>query len=325
METLDGWGQVGAYVPLDSPDDTIAVRDLLAARGVGNDGLRDAAYVVVDGVRIRADIDGVTVGWVPADVTTQYMPVLANLAGRHQRLRVIARVQVYDSGFEPDDSVGFISSSPEVSTYLSLAEPHLLQPLNSPPSEAHVELPEGRKQKVAVTAGPTADGTGPWIRPEGSGWVHCHLRPTVIQSARSSREVVEVCIDSTVIGTLTPAMSKNFLPLIKLVLDSGRLPVARGLIKGNRIQTEMSVAALKASEVSQVWLHDNELHADTNDGVTSLAAPQASEDPIVSMNDTNEADREPGFYKDPHDIADERFWDGFDWTTRIRMRPKPRL
>lgn len=323
METFDGWGQVGAYVPLDPPGDTNAVRTLLAARAAGNDGLREAAHLVVDGVRIRADIDSVTVGWLPADVTAQYMPDLAHLAGRNQRLRVTARVQVY-SGFDPDDSVGWISSA-KVNTYLSLAEPHLLRPLNPPPSQAHVELPEGRKQKVAVTAEPIANGTGPWIRPEGSGWVHCHLRPSITQSARSSREVVEVCIDSTVIGTLTPAMSKNFLPLVKLVLDSGRLPVARGLIKGNRVQVEMSVAALKASEVSQAWLRDHDLHANANDGASSLAAPQASEDPIVSMRDTNEADREPGFYQDPHDVADERFWDGFDWTTRIRMRPKPRL
>ena len=325
MDNFDAWGQVGAYVPLDPPTDSGAVRDLLAAHAAVSDGLRAPAHVVQDGTRVRADIDGVTIGWIPTEATAQYTPILAELVDRSLRLRVMARVQVYDTGFEADDETFPFASGPYVNTYLSLADPHLLQPLNPPPTRPHVELPEGRKQKVAVTAEPTAHGTGPWIRPEGAGWVHCHLRPMTTQSARTSREVVEVCVESTVIGTLTPAMSKNFLPLIKLVLDSGRVPVARGLVKGNHIQAEMFVAALKASEVSQAWLRDNDLHATNADARTSLSAPQAADDPIVAMDDTDDSHREPGFYEDPHDVADERFWDGFGWTTRIRMRPRPRL
>lgn len=320
MQTMDLWGQVGAYVALDVPTDTGAVKKLVGPAGGARADLRSDTQLHVDGSRIRADIDGVTIGWVPMEMTDGYLPVLKSLHDTGHVAQVKARVQVFDTGGAPDGDEEVSTFDPYVSAYISLAEPHLLLPLNAPPEASFVELPEGRKQKVSVTATPAEFGSAPWIREEGAGWVYCLLRPRTEKLARTSRDVVDVRIGSTTIGSLTPAMSKNFLPLITLIVESGRLPVARGLVKGNHLQIEMNVAALKSSEVSQSWLRDNGLTAQGPSA--SLAAPDVEDDPIVVAD---QGTREPGFYADPQDVADERFWDGFEWTTRIRMRPKPRL
>ncbi|MFB9315648.1 DUF2510 domain-containing protein [Nocardioides plantarum] len=343
MEMFDLWGQVGAYVRLDPPADKAAVQALLGSSRVGRDEPRLQACLFIDGDRLRVDVDAVVVGWVPEEITDGYLGVVRSMTARGRTPRVTARVQVYDSyeayGNDANDEVEDEESDLAsrdglwVNAYISLAEPHLLQPLNDPPTGDVVELPEGRKQKVAVSASTRSDGARPWIRPEGAGWVYCHLKPHTEQLARSTRDVVQVWIDSTLIGTLTPAMSKNFLPLVNLVVDSGRIPVARGLVKGNHLQVEMAVAALKSSEVTQSWLRDRDLmpaHA----GTSPLAAPDVLDDPIEQTTDSSGgeggfssraegAGREPGFYADPEGMADERFWDGFEWTPRIRMRPKP--
>ncbi|MDQ1103755.1 DUF2510 domain-containing protein [Nocardioides zeae] len=326
MQMFDLWGQVGAYVPLEPPADKTAVRALVGSTSAGRDELRSTATLSVDGSKLRAEVSGVAVGWVPVEVASSYLPVLAALTAQGRLPRVTARVNVYDS-YQPEDA----GDGVWVSSYIALAEPHLLQPLNAPPTAAHVELPEGRKQKVAVTVDPSSVEARPWIQPEGAGWVYCSLHAHEEQLARTTREVVQVEVDSVVVGTLTPAMSKNFLPLVNLVAATDRVPVARGLIKGNHLQLEMTVAALKSSEVTQAWLRDHGLTGDN--GAGRLPAPDATEDPIEAATDPAGDDlgpdgsgpdaREPGFYADPQGMADERFWDGFDWTSRIRMRPKP--
>ena len=94
----------------------------------------------------------------------------------------------------------------------------------------------------------------------------------------------------------------------------------------------MNVAALKSSEVTQAWLRDHDLSPTTGPS-TTIATPNQDDDPIEDAGTgdvPNEpgarprvATRDPGFYADPDLMADERFWDGFEWTSRIRMRPKP--
>ncbi|WZH53381.1 MAG: DUF2510 domain-containing protein [Nocardioides alkalitolerans] len=329
MEMFDLWGQVGAYVPLEPPADKTAVRALVGSTGPGREELRGAACLFVDGPKLRAEVDGVAVGWVPAEVASAYLSVFSAWTAQGRIPRVTARINIYDS-YQPEDG-DLAHDGVWVSSYIALAEPHLLQPLNAPPTASYVELPEGRKQKVTVTVDPGSDDARPWIQPEGAGWLYCSLRAQHEQLARTTREVVQVEVDSVVVGTLTPAMSKNFLPLVNLVAATGRVPVARGLIKGNHLQLEMTVAALKSSEVTQAWLRDNDLTGDN--GAGRMPAPDATEDPIEAASDpagdepgsdgaAAEA-REPGFYADPQGMADERFWDGFDWTSRIRMRPKP--
>ncbi|WP_345454179.1 DUF2510 domain-containing protein [Nocardioides marinquilinus] len=334
MEQVDLWGQVGAYVPLEPPADKSAVKTLVGAlTPQGREQLRADATLHIDGDRIRADVGTTTVGWVPADVARGYLHVFRAMTTVQQVPRVTAQVRIYDNQDAWEDSGLDVDAlgrdSIWVTAYISLAEPHLLRPINARPNHRSVELPEGRKQKVAVTVAAGGAQARAWIRPEGAAWVYCSLQPLTEKLARSTREVVQVWIDETAVGSLTPAMSKNFLPLVRLLSDSGRVPVARGIVKGNHLQLEMSVAALKASEVPQSWLRDNDLEPSA-DGRSPLVVPDATDDPIESPT-TEDAiagtpggeSRAPGFYADPDGMADERFWDGFEWTTRIRMRPKP--
>lgn len=315
MEPFDLWGQGrGAYIELDAPNDREAVRRLADRSAPARGRFRPEALLHRVGGRIRAEVDGVTVGWMPAETAEPYLPTLASLARRGLVARVMAYVDVYSYEDYPDYGSDRERTVTEVSTYLSLAAPHLLVPLNTAPAGDIVTVPVGRKVAVTATEEGGPGALEPWIRPEGACWVYCTLHPLVVQLARSTRETVEVKVDGRSVGTLSAVVSKKLLPLVHRIRESGRMTVARGLVEGNIVHTQMRVAVLKASEVSAQWLHDNSLDVPTPTTARSDTAD-------LSRTQTSGAGATPsaGFYPDPDGIADERYWDGQAWTSRIRM------
>ncbi|WP_370250386.1 DUF2510 domain-containing protein [Nocardioides sp.] len=317
METVSLWGQSGSHLPLERPADISALRAFLRTAPTSAADRSDASFEAelhIVGNRICARVEGVTLGWIPDNLAPGYRPVLQRLLDQGLRPTVTARWNLYgdaltesDAYYDRDDPLGSNGA-------LALGLPHLITPANQPPSAAHLALPVGHRLKVAVGATAPEGVWRPWVQRHGGAWVHATLHTRTEQLARTTRDIVEVRVDSVLIGTLTPASSKRLVPLIGLIAATGRLTVARGLIQGNSLAVEMVIAVVKAAEVSERWLAANGLTGRAaTASVPGVAEAQATASPSVV--------REPGFYPDPDGVADQRFWDGHEWTSRIRMNP----
>jgi hypothetical protein len=88
----------------------------------------------------------------------------------------------------------------------------------------------------------------------GEGWVHATLHEFHEQLSRSVREIVEVRIDGVRVGTMTPAMSKKFLSVVRALADQGRLCATPAILRGNRLNVEVRVHGTEAADLPQAWL-----------------------------------------------------------------------
>lgn len=258
---------------------------------------------------IKVVINGQLVGYVPKEDAGRYQPTLVALGRQGLLGTVEARVWAspeIEYSYEHGGSsrrTGHLHAR----VTLSLAEPHLIVPLNTDPGG--VELPRGRAVKVSPDGG-AQQASSPWLRPEGEGWVYATLHRIEESLARSTRARVEARIDGIAFGTMTPSMSQNFLPVIDLLDERGRACAVRALLKGNKVKTDLSVHAAKASELSSAWLDEHVYALPIRD---AAAQPRVADAPAVS-------DSMPeGWYDDPEGMAQHRYWDGAAWTSRIKM------
>lgn len=187
-------------------------------------------------------------GFLPRDEAVRYAPVIAGLVAEGWAPQVSARVWAAEWGSDYGTRGDF-----NASVRLDLAEPHLLVPLNEPPSGPHRLLPFGGSIQVTGEE-QHLDALAPWLRPEGECWVHATLHEVTEQLARTSRTVVEVRIDDVRVGQLTPKMSGELLPAIRHLTENGLATGARAIVKGNRIKTEVVLHVVRAHELPQTWL-----------------------------------------------------------------------
>jgi collagen type III alpha len=139
------------------------------------------------------------------------------------------------------------------SVRLDLAEPHLIVPANTPPDSPHVLLPYDNALQAADEEAHLST-LMPWLRPEGEGWIYLTLHEVVEQAARTTRTVVEVRVNGSVAGKLTPKMSGEYLPAIRLLAEQGTVAAARAIVKGNRIKADIVLHAARANQLSAEWL-----------------------------------------------------------------------
>jgi hypothetical protein len=186
-------------------------------------------------------------GHLSREDAPRYAPVLSALVARGWAPQVSARIWAAQwSGFGADG--GFSAS-----VRLELAEPHLLVPMNAPPSAPHQMMPVGGA--IQVTGEERhLDALVPWLRPEGECWVYATLHETTEQLARRSRTVVEVRIDDARVGQLTPKMSGELLAAIRHLSENSLATGARAIVKGNRIKAEVVLYVARAHELPDSWL-----------------------------------------------------------------------
>jgi collagen type III alpha len=98
------------------------------------------------------------------------------------------------------------------------------------------------------------DALTPFLSPAGECWIHVTLHELVEQLARSTRTVVEVRVDQTAAGKLTPKMSAELLPVIRHLSQRGAQATARAILKGNSVKADIALYVARANELSQEWL-----------------------------------------------------------------------
>lgn len=297
---------------------------------------------------VRVDIRDQQVGHLPAEDAERYRSILDHLAASGIAARAHARVWAAPRIEYEFDRRGHMR---EVDTgkvncriSLILPQPHLLVPLNSAPAEPHAMLPMGRSVMVK-TDGVPISVFEPVLSDAGEGWVHATLHEIHEQLARSVRELIEVRINGRRAGQMTPAMSAKFLPIIRTLAEQGRLCATPAVVRGNRLQVEVRVHGAQTSELPQEWLleHANNALSPQPDPAahpTIMSAPTAADGAVrvdatlagASLNNPSGTGKpgsvtapaapvsgEAGWFPDPQGVAPLRYWDGTDWTSRIRM------
>jgi hypothetical protein len=227
-------------------------------------------------------------GHLSREDAATYAPVLSRLAGQGWLPQVAARIwaseyqrESYD--YDRDEVVAgdmvFHSS-----VRVSLAEPHMLVPVNLPPSDQHRLLPEGGAIQV-TGEDKHLDVLSPLVPTEGEGWVYVTLHDVAEQLARSTREIVEVRIDGARVGQLTPKMSQELLPAVRHLAARGEAAAARAIVKGNRIKAEVVLHVVRAHELPDTWLEAEGTtpHAAAAGAPPSPAQPARRHRPIPPM------------------------------------------
>lgn len=180
-------------------------------------------------------VAGRQVGYLSRDDAARYSPVLSTLVDEGLAPQVGARVW---AAMRYGDRPGVTGS-----VRIDLAEPHMVVPANRAPAAAHRMLPVGKATPV------TGDLVAlvPWLRPEGECWVHVTLHEVADQR-------VEIRIDGVAVGRLGPEVGAEMLPAVRRLAEGRELPVARALVRGNRLKAEVVVDAARAHELPESWL-----------------------------------------------------------------------
>lgn len=98
------------------------------------------------------------------------------------------------------------------------------------------------------------DALARFLSAAGECWVHVTLHELVEQLARSTCTVVEVRVDESAAGRLTPKMSAELLPAIRHLAERGVQAAARAILKGNSVKADVTLHVARANELPQEWL-----------------------------------------------------------------------
>lgn len=243
------------------------------------------------------------IGSLPKGDAARYAPRMAMLQARGITLRAHARVWGYDS-IDYDGTMTF-----RASVTVELPPPHLLYPLNEPPTDAYVLLPRGGAIQVTGEEEHT-DFLSNFCVQEGEGWVFATLSPG---TSKTGKPAMEVRIDSQQVGRLSPKMTADLLPACQHLLDHGKTPTVRALVKGNRLRMEVVLYPARAFELTNEWVErvtEPEPVTEVPVTVQPVAEAPAPSEPDETAPPVPAA----AWFDDPWGQARLRWWDGKEWT-----------
>lgn len=208
---------------------------------------------------VRVAVAGRPVGHLSREDARLFHPVFAALV--HRRLLPVTHCRVW--GSEYDDWVGTDRRGRDItrkafraSISVALDEWYLCVPANEPPTPAATMLPYGTAIQVRREEH-HQDVLRRYVSRQGECWVYGTLHAVTEQSARTTKDLVEVRIDAQRIGDLTPAMSAEFLPIISQLAERHRGTAVRLIVKGNQVKAEVVLHATKAHQLSAEWISAN--------------------------------------------------------------------
>lgn len=197
---------------------------------------------------VRLEVNGQLLGYLPKEDAPAYSPVLQALTAAGFLPQVGVRIWAVT---RKDWDTNRLTQYANVR--INLDAPELLIPVNDPPTEPYALLPIGSSLQVTGEEA-HLDLLAPLISHSGESRAIGTLHVDTYQLKNGdNRERVEVRINGTGIGVLTPQTSKHFLPTIRHLEERGLIAAAIIVLKGSPIDVQASVKAAKASEIPVEW------------------------------------------------------------------------
>lgn len=136
---------------------------------------------------------------------------------------------------------------------LALNEPHLLHPVNEPPTVPYSLLPWGNAVQVTGEEN-HLEAISPHVNPGSESIAIGTLHRIETTSARGIvKNTVEVRIDGRAVGSLTATTSPHFLPTIEHLEKDGLGAATWVKVKGSAIAAQVTVQAARAPELPPEW------------------------------------------------------------------------
>lgn len=193
-------------------------------------------------------VRGHHVGYLPREDAAIYFDILNRIETAGYAPTTTARIWA-------TTRVDWGTNKPKINARVTVALGNLneLLPSNDPPREPYSLLPRGRAVQVTGEENhlPTISEH---LDASGDGYSIGTLVAAKTVTVRATpKDIVEVHIDGEVVGTLTPAMSENFLPTVAHLADQGLLAAVWLRVKGSPIAAQVTVLAMKAHEIPADW------------------------------------------------------------------------
>ncbi len=196
---------------------------------------------------IMVIIDGLHVGYVAREDADRYHPSMSRIEAAGYTPTTRARLwAVQRQGWD---------GPPKVHARVSLAlnEPHLLIPVNEPPTVAYSLLPWGNAVQVTGEEN-HLDAIAPHVNLGSESIAIGTLHRVETTSARGvAKQLVDVRIDGRAVGSLTATTSPHYLPTIQHLELGGLVAAAWVKVKGSAIAAQVTVQAARPPELPPEW------------------------------------------------------------------------
>lgn len=222
---------------------------------------------------------GIHVGYLPKEVSASYFPALTALIGAGLSPITSCRIWGYEFEDYDVDTRGRETRRTrfEAQARIALDDPHLIVPVNLPPTVPNRMLPRGNSLQLKEEE-KHLDILAPLVGSQSEAWAYGTLHAIQATSGRTEKLLVEIRIDDQPVGVLTPAMSQHFLPVLNHLAALGEVATARVLLRGNALKVEAVLYAARSHEIGAAWLSET-------DGAAPAPSSQASgsESPIEKV------------------------------------------
>lgn len=202
-------------------------------------------------------VRGVLVGYLAREEAANYQPVFIDM----NRVGLDAVVPCTLHGYEYEDvdydrrGRAVTTVTFEVQARILLDEWYRCRPVNPPPANL-VLLPVGGALQVQKEEN-HQDVLQRYLNANGECWAYSTLHVIDGGTPRAPKEVVEIRIDGSRVGQLTPASSAHFVPTIRALHVAGKTTAAQIIVKGNTIKVEVVLHAARAHDLDDAWVRSH--------------------------------------------------------------------
>ena len=233
----EGWARTELVSDAASVQGIRAVVAAHSGAKVPTDGttLAASAVAIDDGTRAVFYVDGYRIGHLGPEEAKYVRPILRRL---------------HEEGMAASAAVNMWTGYSSANAHVDLAGPETILPINAVPQGAHAVIPSGKA--VQVTG--EEDHLTELVEFLSGASARAAWATLDLTEGRGGKPIVQVSISGREVGRLTPGMSAEFAPVVKLLADQGSIAVVTAWIKGSALKADVTIRAQKAGELSADWI-----------------------------------------------------------------------